>query len=204
MRLVPQFSAVAIGKKAIIADLHLGLIRLHDPVLIERAVKLAEKFSTIIIAGDLKHLGKRGMVKEFFECLSISELLIVKGNHDVGLDVRMESSRGIRVGSYGIFHGHAIPSEEVMEAKNLIFAHAHPSVFIPDSVGGYKERVYLRGEVEVNSENKTVLVLPAFNDLCASTAVNLERPAGFAFRKWDYRNWDAILLDGTVLRIGSL
>ncbi len=204
MKLIKS-GALAIGSNVIIADLHLGLFRFHDPVLIERVAKLAEKFETVIIAGDLKHLGKRSLTKEFIEKISgLAELIVIRGNHDVGVDYRLENSRGIRLGKYGIFHGHAIPEERVLDAKCLIFAHAHPSVLLTDDVGGYKERAFLMGEVTINAERKRVVVLPAFNEICASTAVNIERPAGFAFRRWDYKEWDAVLLDGTVLKLSTL
>ncbi len=185
---------VLIGKKAVIADLHLGLLRYYDGEIIEKALSVAERVETLVVAGDLKHIGKRGLWERFMsEVGGVTELVLVKGNHDIGL----EGEKGVRLGKYGIFHGHAIPDEEVWDAKVLIFGHAHPAFFVMDEAGGYRERVFLVGEVE----GKRVVVLPAFNDLCASTAVNLDRPAGFMFRRYDYKNWYAILSDGTILSI---
>jgi putative SbcD/Mre11-related phosphoesterase len=181
---------VFIGKKAVIADLHLGLLRHYD----FEALSVAEKVETLVVAGDLKHIGKRGLWERFVsEVGGITELVLVKGNHDIGL----EGEKDVRIGKYGIFHGHAIPGDDVWSAKVLIFGHAHPAYFIRDEAGGYRERVFLAGE----AEGRRVVVLPAFNDLCASTAVNLDRPAGFMFRRYDYKNWHAILLDGTILSI---
>uniref|UniRef100_A0A7C3M9R5 Calcineurin-like phosphoesterase domain-containing protein n=1 Tax=Archaeoglobus fulgidus TaxID=2234 RepID=A0A7C3M9R5_ARCFL len=183
-----------IGKKAVIADVHLGLVRHYDGELIEKALSVAEKVEMLIVAGDLKHLGKRGQHERFIrEVGEITELILVRGNHDIGL----ECEKGIRIGKYGIFHGHAVPDDEILNAKFLIFGHAHPAYFIRDSAGGYRERVFLTGDVE----GKKIVVLPAFNELCASTAVNLDRPAGFMFRKYDYRDWYAVMLDGTLLKI---
>lgn len=187
-----------VGKKAIISDLHLGLVRFYDTTLIDKALKIAEKVDTLIVAGDLKHIGKRGMYENFLrEVSSITDLVVIKGNHDIGL----EADKSVRIGKYGIFHGHAVPDDDVWSARYLIFGHAHPSIFLKDSIGGYKERVFLSGEIEIEGEKKRVIVLPAFNDLCASTAVNIDRPAGFMFRKYDYKKWYAILLDGTILSI---
>ncbi|WP_456468867.1 metallophosphoesterase [Archaeoglobus sp.] len=184
-----------IGRKAVISDLHLGLVRFYDREIIEKALKIAEKADALIVAGDLMHIGRKGRYEEFLrEIGSITELVLIRGNHDIGL----EAEKCIRTGKYGIFHGHAIPDEDVWEAKYLIFGHAHPSIFLKDEVGGYKERVFLSGEIE---DGKRVIVLPAFNDLCASTAVNMDRPAGFMFRRYDYKKWYAILLDGTILSI---
>ncbi len=182
-----------IGSTALIADLHLGLVRFYDRKVLDKAVKIAEKAKTVVVVGDLKHLGKPSPVEDFIrEVGGIAELIIIRGNHDVGID----AVKGLRIGKYGVFHGHAQPGDDVMDAKHLIFAHAHPSLYIPDEVGGYKERAFLIGEIE---EGKKITVLPAFNDLCASTAVNLEQPAGFMFRRYDYRQWKAVLLDGTLL-----
>jgi len=192
---------LVIGRKAIIADLHLGLIRFYDRRLIEKAVKVAEHAQTVIVAGDLRHLGKPSSFEDFIrEVGGIAELILLRGNHDAGIEAR----KGLRIGKYGIFHGHAVPNDDVMAAKHLIFAHAHPSIFIADDVGGHKERVFLVGEADVGGEIKRITVLPAFNDLCASTAVNLERPSGFMFRRCDYTRWRAVLLDGTVLSLDSL
>ncbi len=188
---------VAVGRRAVLADLHLGLVNFYDPFIVERLKSIAEKFDTLVIAGDIRHLGKRSKyVSVLDEIKEMTELIVIRGNHDIDV----EGVKGVRIGKYGIFHGHAIPSDEVMQAKHLIFGHAHPSVFIQDDVGGYKERVFLIGEVE----DRKVTVLPAFNDLCASTAVNLERPAGFMFRRYDYRKWYAMLLDGTLISLESV
>lgn len=193
--------AIAIGKKAVIADLHFGLVPFYDRELLEKVLRLAERFETLIIAGDLKHLRKKSPVTEFLTKISeITETLIIRGNHDVGIN----GYRAIKLGKYGIFHGHSMPDENVMESEKLIFAHAHPSVFIPSEVGGYKERAFLSGEIEYLGAKKEVLVLPAFNELCSSTAVNLERPAGFMFRKFNYHEWNAILPDGTILSLRSI
>ncbi len=190
MRIVEDY--LLLGRKAVICDLHMGLVRFYDRDMIEKALRIAESVETVIVAGDLRHMGRRGLHEEFIrEVGGIAELILIKGNHDIGV----EGVKGIRVGKYGIFHGHSIPDEEVWEARYLIFGHAHPSLLLES---GYKERVFLSGEIE---EGKRIVVLPAFNELCASTAVNIERPAGFMFRRYDYKKWYAILLDGTILSI---
>ncbi len=130
-----------------------------------------------------------------------SDIAVLKGNHDGGIEavIKTEGTRGIRINDIGIFHGHAMPDDDVLQAKTLIFGHAHPAVLIRDEVGSFKERVWLEGKMSVNGEEKEVIVLPAFNDVCASTSVNLERPAGVFFRRWDYHQAEATLLDGTLL-----
>lgn len=194
--------AVVIGKKVIIADLHFGLVPFYDRELLEKVLKLAEKFQTLVIAGDLRHLGKVSPIKDFLERISgLVELIVVKGNHDVGIN----GFKVLKLGKFLIFHGHAMVERELINnSKVLILAHAHPSVFIPSEVGGIKERAFLSGEVEISGEKKRTLVIPAFNELCSSTAANLERPAGFLFRKFSYLDWEAILPDGTVLSLKAI
>ena len=193
--------AAIIGKKAVIADLHFGLISFYDRELLEKVLRLAERFQTLIIAGDIKHIGKKSPVDDFLAKISeIAEIIIIHGNHDIGI----KGHKAIKVGKYGIFHGHSVPEDTIMNSEKLILAHAHPSVFIPSEVGGHKERAFLLGEIDWGNTKKKVVVLPAFNELCSSTAVNLEKPAGFIFRKFDYSNWDAILIDGTVLSLRAI
>jgi hypothetical protein len=199
------------NKKLIIADLHMGMFSYPDNSVIEKVSILAEKADQVIIAGDVKHdIGMRMReikeVEQLIKALenvgvSKSEITIVKGNHDAGIEnvIKTESSRGIRIEDIGIFHGHAMPDGEVLASKTLILGHAHPAIFIKDQVGGVKERVWLEWKLEINGDEKRVIVLPAFNDVCASTAVNREKPVGVFFKKWDYRRAEAILLDGTLL-----
>ena len=191
--------------KVVIADVHLGLVSFFDKELIKQALNLAKYGDELIILGDLKHIGKKGRIKEFVEIFD-KEITLVKGNHDVKINVNIniESSRGIRIGKYGLFHGHAFPSDDVLQAKKLIFAHAHPSILLTDEVGGLKERVWLEGKAEIDGEKKELLVMPAFNEMCASTAINVEKPAGVIFRKWNYKKSNAILLDGTLVSLESL
>lgn len=201
VEIVPNEPAILLrGRMRIllVADLHIGMVQFYDKKIIEKLKRLAEdvKADEIIVLGDLKHrIGKFSRVGKLFDCFEIP-LAVVKGNHDGGLeDFEVFSSRGITIGNVGLFHGHAKPSDDVMQSKTMIFAHAHPSILIPDNVGGSKKRIWLFGEFE----GKKVIVMPAFNDLCASTAVNVERPAGILFKSWDYRCADVLLLDGTYL-----
>ncbi len=201
------------SRKLIIADLHLGILRFSDDSLIEKASQLAERADEVILAGDVKHdIGMRARESKEVEKLidglqnsgiSPSDITVLKGNHDGGIDsvIRTEGTRGIRFNDIGVFHGHAIPDDDVLEAKTLVFGHAHPAVLIKDEVGSFKERVWLEGKMNMDGEEKELIVLPAFNEVCASTSVNLERPAGIFFRrwKWDYQQAEATLLDGTLL-----
>lgn len=199
------------NRKLIIADLHLGILRFSDNSLIEKASQLAERADEVILAGDVKHdIGMRARESREVENLiegfensgiSPSDITVLKGNHDGGIDevIKTEGTRGIRINDIGIFHGHAMPHDDVLQARTLVFGHAHPAVLIRDEVGSFKERVWLEGKMEMNGEEKELIVLPAFNEVCASTSVNLEKPAGIFFRRWNYQKAEATLLDGTLL-----
>ena len=193
-------------RRLVVADLHLGMF-VDDSDIIDRLRKLAERTGVdeIIVAGDVKHdigmrMRERRVVEELVKTINVP-FLVVKGNHDGGIDdiVETASSHGIRLGKFGILHGHALPSDGVMQAETLILGHAHPAVFIRDTVGGVKKRIWLEGKAEIDGKEVEIIVMPAFNDLCASTAVNIERPAGVLFRRWNYRRGEAMLLDGTML-----
>ena len=193
-------------RRLIVADLHLGLF-IDDRIVVESLKRLVERVEAdeVIVAGDVKHdigmrMRERKAVEELIRAIEIP-LLVVKGNHDGGIDdiVETASPHGIRVGKVGIIHGHALPNDEVLQADVLIVGHAHPAVLIRDEVGGVKKRIWLEGRAEIDDKKIEIIVMPAFNDLCASTAVNIERPAGVIFRRWDYREAEAMLLDGTLL-----
>jgi len=194
MRVEPVFDEPALllkGRKRIlvIADLHIGLVTFHDHEIVKRVNDVVEKTRAdeVLILGDLKHdICKTDRVKILFENLDV-EFTLVKGNHDGNL----KGEKSLKIGKIGLFHGHSIPDENVLSSDVLVFAHAHPSVLI----SGVKERVWLLGEWN----DSKLIVLPAFNDLCASTPVNLNKPAGFMFRRWDYLNGDVLTLDGVFL-----
>ncbi len=190
-------------RSLIVADLHIGIVSFPDKV-VDNTVALVKSTGAerLVIVGDAKHdVGKRFVelkacqeLVEKVEAEGVDEVLFIRGNHDGGL----EAERYLVEGNTAFFHGHFIP-EEALEAKRFIIGHAHPAVFIADEVSGFKERVWLEGSVEMGGKEREVIVMPAFNELCSSTAVNVERPAGAIFRLWNYSEAEITLLDGTYL-----
>uniref|UniRef100_A0A7C4S4T3 Calcineurin-like phosphoesterase domain-containing protein n=1 Tax=Geoglobus ahangari TaxID=113653 RepID=A0A7C4S4T3_9EURY len=173
--------ALKIGKKLIISDLHLGILGFLDFSLFNRIIEVYEKSKaqTLILNGDVKHkIGRAEIhsVERFLDSLKdhVSELIVIKGNHDSGLT---GLSDYIFENKTLILHGHK-EVDEFFEAKRVIVGHAHPAIFIKDKVGGLKEKVWMIG----HDQEKEVVVMPAFNELCSSTAVNLEKPLGFVFK----------------------
>ncbi len=186
--------ALKYGDLLIIADLHLGLTE-NVEELKEKIVEYVERTRTsaLLINGDLKHIGLFGLkraerflreVKSF-----VGEVILVRGNHDANLK-ELGFEKYYTDGSIAAFHGNV---EYKIDSDILILSHSHPAYFIKDVVHGYKERVWLEGKYE----EREVIVTPTFNELCSSTAVNLERPAGFIFKK--VKKFSVYTIDGIFL-----
>ncbi|AGK60472.1 putative ICC-like phosphoesterase [Archaeoglobus sulfaticallidus PM70-1] len=204
LRIVPDKPLIEIrGRERwiVLADLHLGLVH-FDRKVIENAVRAAEGYDGVILLGDVKHdIGLRlrelkevENLKDNLLNLGIDEgnIVLVKGNHDGGIDEVIKTEGFFISKDTGFFHGHRKPPEEVLESRNIVFAHIHPAVFIQDVVGGFKRRVWLSGKWG----DRNVTVMPAFNDLCSSLAVNLEKKI---IQQYKLSNFDVFLLDGTKL-----
>ncbi len=184
----------------------------------------------LIVAGDAKHpiVGVppplRPVIFRFFSRLLASglEVELVPGNHDTGLvrhlprEVTVHSSEGLAVDGVGVFHGHRWPSEEVLGAHHLVAGHLHPGFRLAptpeDPVG--KQRCWVRVALEARDgigsgphrvHAREIVVLPAFNRLAGTEALNRERPArgrSFLFRRFLALGVPrAYLLDGTDLGV---
>ncbi len=186
------------SKTLIVADVHLGICYL-DRSIVNELKNLFEKTGAdeLVIAGDFKHSisARSAEVNVFRELEKEIPTTLVRGNHDGGI----ESVRELVIGKVGIFHGHLRPGEDLESCRILIAGHAHPAVLIRHGAGGIKERVWLEGECEFwEGVKKSTIIMPAFNELCASTAVNVEKPPGI-FKLDDVKNMEATMLDGTFL-----
>jgi putative SbcD/Mre11-related phosphoesterase len=157
---------------------------------------------------------------------------LVKGNHDgdvealaddLGLDVAITPSDGVRIGNVGFAHGHTWPAPEVLDAEVVCVGHEHPVVRLEDEVGGSRlERVWLRGDRDPEpfrdyrgtasapageptddgggAADDELVVFPAFNELSGGTRVNVAGQAFLApFRPDALVEGEAWLLDGTRL-----
>jgi len=184
------------GKNMVVADLHLGILGFPDFSMLDRLIEIYDKSkaSRLVINGDVKHMlwkAELTSVQRFISDLRefVSELVIVKGNHDGYLSQITETHNFFRDGKNVFAHGHR-KFEEIMNGKRIILAHTHPAIFIHNRVGGAKERAWLHGRID----DKECIVMPAFNEYCSSTAVNLEKPAGFIFRYM--REFEVFTIDG--------
>jgi metallophosphoesterase superfamily enzyme len=228
-------------RRLIVADLHLGLGVTRDRGLgLATAhaaamggeiadVAAAEDAGGLVVAGDVKHPITnapppiRQLVFEFFAALLRERLRIdvVRGNHDVGLDpalpreVRLRPAGGLRWGSVGVVHGHAMPDARLGAASTLVMGHLHPGFRLagPQGKDGGKRRCWVRAEYESTSRpvvpwarrarTREVLVMPAFHPLAGIESLNRNAPSrgrSFLVRRFlAPARCRAYLLDGTDL-----
>ncbi len=181
-------------KLLVVSDLHIGLGGYFDLRLVDSLKDLFYKCDAdeLVIAGDFKHYISSKKGAEVFNTLRRDlEVVLVKGNHDGLLD----GLREYEVGDICIIHGHLKPTSS---KKKLVMGHAHPAILIRHGAGGIKERVWLEGEAEINGIKRQITVIPAFNEVCASTSLNVEKAPGI-LRKVDISHFIATMLDGTFL-----
>ena len=131
--------------------------------------------------------------------------------HDLASDpgLRFHTSKGIVVGSCGLFHGHAWPSEEVMSRDYLIMGHGHAAILLTDGLGVRNwEPCWLRTSLldavheRYLDAHGEVVLMPSFNDFFRGSAVNGGRRLLGPLFKNDYvdvLNGEVYLLDGVHL-----
>ncbi len=173
----PKFlpeGAIRLGDTLIIADLHVGLEEamletgVYAPSLLDemisslRELMERENVGRLVIDGDIKHsfapsFRERLRLREFVEEMkeSANEIVLVRGNHDVGVDwlgrLGVEIADSLELGGWKVIHGH-----RPERGGRFIIGHEHPSVTLRDEVGAtIKRRVFLKGE--------KLVVLPAFS-----------------------------------------
>lgn len=231
---IPEIKALAI------AEMHLGLeyelyksgvfIPAQAPTFEKTIVKLIKltKAKTLVIVGDIKHKVPGSSIREDREIpkmlSNISEkikTILVKGNHDdrieeiVPENVEIYSSRGIKIGKYGFFHGHAWPSKRLFVCDYLFMGHVHPAIEFRDTFGFRSvEQVWVRGKLnrekvakKFNMEKMgelNIVILPVFNKLLSGIGINRlakEELIGpiLSNNFLDLKNSSVYLLDGTLL-----
>lgn len=149
-------------KVVVIGDLHigwevtLGQQGIHVPSqtskMLQRLTAIIEQKhpSRLILLGDVKHsvtgaeLEEWRDVPEFFEKLIklVPSVQVIVGNHDGNLEpltpskVELLSPSGFALWSrFGLLHGHAWPSPELLGCETLILGHLHPAVTLRDALG---------------------------------------------------------------------
>ncbi len=166
--------ALKLGRTLVVADLHLGyefamakegfyLPRIfHEVVGSLKSIIEREKPKRLVIDGDLKHSfipewRERKELRVFVEEISplVDELVLVRGNHDVGTlwlrELGVEIVDELEIGGWKLVHGH-----KLVEGERFIIGHEHPAIRLRDEVGALiKVPTFLMGE--------ELIVLPAFS-----------------------------------------
>jgi putative SbcD/Mre11-related phosphoesterase len=149
-------------KVVVIGDLHigwevtLGQQGIHVPSqtakMLQRLTAIVEEKrpSRLILLGDVKHsvtgteLEEWRDVPEFFERLIklVPSVQVIVGNHDGNLEpltpskVELLPPSGLALwGKFGLLHGHAWPTPEILGCETLILGHLHPAVTLRDALG---------------------------------------------------------------------
>ncbi len=184
----------------VIADLHLGIesdLARHGLYFISKSAEREARVlaclddvspDLLILLGDVKHMIPILSRQEYHELPRVLDsfrkrvpLIVVPGNHDIGLERFLEPGElapkgGALIDGAGYIHGHTCPSPEL--AGHLIVAgHHHPLVSLQDEVGCslrapaylyaslYEECVGLSSRQKPSAETSRVLFMPAFNEL---------------------------------------
>jgi putative SbcD/Mre11-related phosphoesterase len=166
--------ALRLNRTLVIADLHLGyevsmaregfyLPRVfHEVTESLENILEREKPRRLVIDGDLKHSfipewRERKELEAFVEEISplVQEIVLVRGNHDVGVlwlrELGVEIVDELELSGWKVVHGH-----KLVEGERFIIGHEHPAIRLRDEVGALvKVQAFLMGE--------KLIVLPAFS-----------------------------------------
>ncbi len=155
----------------------------------EKVLKLIKetKAEKLILLGDVKHQvphnskQQRTDLEQFFMATTrIAKVEIIPGNHDGGLqdiapeNVTFHESTGYVIGNVGLTHGHAWPSQEVMNSELLVMGHEHPALSFRDRLDKlHSEPCWLRAPMIEHEKYEKVpeqlIVMPAFGELAGRT-----------------------------------
>ncbi len=209
--------AMKVDKYLIVSDVHIGITKdlwlsgFSLPSQVKTLAKRLNKLKTLtrtkylIINGDLKHkttgISKQERIEipEFLKLLRFEKIILIKGNHDGHIEkiAKISVRKSMAVGDYIFTHGHRIINTK---KKIIVVGHNHLCVRFQDQVGAvYKEPVWVRGK----ASDKTIIIMPAFNDLSGNYEVNKGKFQGPIASK--LKNPRVYLLNGTDLgRVSDL
>lgn len=215
---------------AAVADIHIGFEAAlqaegfampldEDKMLLQRFKDVIRRFNPgiLVLDGDVLHeFGRvrKNAQKSFDRIMlallaSVDEVVAITGSHDRMIDTALQSIDGIRLeqsyfsGGVLFTHGDTIPERaKDKDVKMIVIGHDHPTL----DVEMKKEPCFLYGKKAWHG--KDVLVLPAFNPLCAGTSINYLDSADFLskfIREGDIGSYRPIMVvEGEVLEFPPL
>lgn len=221
----------------IVSDLHLGMEEHYQQqgLLLPKfqIKKIKEQFEEIfqkikvrpqqiVIDGDLKHEFGRILPQEWKDILGLmdfllengSELILVKGNHDVILGP-IAAKRQVKVvseyqlGNILIMHGDQLPEKVKAKAaiknsikkniKTIIIGHEHPAITLREKSKREKYKCFLQGKWK----GKELIVLPSFNPLWEGSDILKEKLLSpFLQDLSSFRVW--VVSEGEALDFGKM
>lgn len=215
---------------AAVADIHIGFEAAlqaegfampldEDKMLLQRFKEVVKRFNpkVLVLNGDVLHeFGRvrRNAQKSFDKIMlallaSVDEVVAITGSHDRMIDTALQGIDGIRLeqsyfnGGVLFTHGDSIPERaNDKDVKVIVIGHDHPTL----DVEMKKEPCFLYGKKAWH--DKDVLVLPAFNPLCAGTSINYMESVDFLskfIRDSDIGSYRPIMVvEGEVLEFPPL
>ncbi|VVC04541.1 Calcineurin-like phosphoesterase superfamily domain protein [Candidatus Bilamarchaeum dharawalense] len=217
------YNAPAILHKGalIVGDTHFGMewkLRQRGVYDEQFSTRLFSKLKELIVDHKVKTLILLGDVKEDITMLDrtteeilaklsmLCKVIIVRGNHDGGIDAinsgslerravqghggnaEVKAASGFVYEKLGLIHGHSWPAEELMGCSHLIMGHQHPMISITDAFGKKRSEpvwVVAKPDVEVIKKrygkfNKKIklILMPAFNPVIG-TPINIDDKTKF-------------------------
>ena len=195
MKFVTGESAIKYKGYVIVSDIHIGFeeyleekgytIPDQTDNVIDRMKELSKKAEKLIILGDVKHsvfLKKRDKLLIFLSKISsiFSKIIIIKGNHDGGIEKYAGGFSNISVvseyllGDVLLIHGHKYATKEaIKKANKLLIGHFHSAHRIKDHLGlvdnkkswviyAFDNTSYIN-KMKVKTSIKKVVGFPCFN-----------------------------------------
>lgn len=212
-------------KVLVVSDLHVGfeeslarkgvlVPRFQYKDVIDRLEQIfaRTKADVVVLNGDLKHEFGPPSKQEWKELTRLmdylsrkcKEVIIVKGNHDVGIGP-LARKKEIRVvdeyvtDDVVIVHGDARPKTK---KPVVVMGHEHTAITLREGARAEKYKCFLKGK----HGKSTLITMPSFNTLTEGTDVTKEKLlspllqqdlSDFEVFVWDARNKEALCF-GTV------
>jgi hypothetical protein len=220
-------------KIMVVADLHIGIEselrgKGINPVaqtkkMINHLYSICEKNKPkeIVLLGDIKHnipsstIAERRDVKLFLEkIVDYGKIHLIPGNHDGNIhklcpkNIIIHPSDGFILKDIGFIHGHRWPNKDLMQSKQIIIGHTHPTIMLTDRLnhktfepcwlkGGFIKKMLKKRYPD--AKNPKVIVIPAFNPLCGGIAANKDGITGPLGKILNTKQMEVFLLDGTSM-----
>ena len=152
-----------------------------------------EKPDSVIILGDIKDSivsitrSERIEVPRFFRAISkLVDIVVIPGNHDGNIsyllpdNIEIGDSRGIKIDSTVLLHGHTNINETFNDVKKIIIGHLHPIYNQQNSpLSGYQIWSILKTKTndlfEKNNEDIEIITVPSFNKELTASGFSIHR-----------------------------